>query len=35
MAIEPVVLEGKSVRLEPLNESHREGLCQAISDGEL
>ena len=35
MGIEPVVLEGKHVRLEPLNASHREGLCQAIDDGEL
>ncbi|MDA0735435.1 MAG: GNAT family protein [Chloroflexi bacterium] len=33
--IEPVVLEGKHVRLEPLDEGHRERLCQAISDGEL
>lgn len=35
MRIEPVVLEGKFVRLEPLNESHRDGLSKAISDGEL
>ena len=35
MSIEPVVLEGKYVRLEPLSDGHREGLCQAISDGEL
>lgn len=35
MSIEPVVLEGQHVRLEPLDTSHKEGLCQAISDGEL
>ena len=35
MRIEPVVLEGKHVRLEPINESHIDGLCQAILDGEL
>ena len=33
--IEPVVLEGRHVRLEPLQESHKQGICQAISDGEL
>ncbi|WP_225666829.1 GNAT family N-acetyltransferase [Thalassolituus oleivorans] len=32
---EPVVLKGKHVRLEPLSEKHTEGLCRAISDGEL
>jgi RimJ/RimL family protein N-acetyltransferase len=35
MSIEPVVLEGQHVRLEPLDLSHKEGLCNAISDGEL
>ena len=35
MTIDPVVLDGTRVRLEPINESHREGLCAAISDGEL
>jgi RimJ/RimL family protein N-acetyltransferase len=35
MSIEPVVLEGSRVRLEPLDPSHKEGLCQAISEGEL
>ena len=35
MSIEPVVLEGKHVRLEPLGGSHKDGLCRAISDGEL
>lgn len=32
---EPVVLRGKHVRLEPLSEKHKGGLCRAISDGEL
>lgn len=32
---EKVILKGTHVRLEPLSESHKEGLCQAISDGEL
>jgi len=35
MTFEPVVLEGKHVRLEPLGEQHKEGVCRAISDGEL
>lgn len=35
MSFEPVVLEGKHVRLEPLDGHHKEGLCRAISDGEL
>ncbi|MDE0720817.1 MAG: hypothetical protein OSB75_09710 [Dehalococcoidia bacterium] len=35
MSFEPVVLEGSQVRLEPLEESHKDGLCKAISDGEL
>lgn len=29
------VLEGKHVRLEPLTDKHRNGLCKAINDGEL
>lgn len=35
MIFEKVVLKGCHVRLEPLSESHREGICQVISDGEL
>ena len=35
MSLEPVVLEGDHVRLEPLDERHKDGLCRAISDGEL
>jgi len=35
MKIEPIVLEGNSVRLEPLSIQHNEGLCEAIYDGEL
>lgn len=35
MKLEPVVLEGKYVRLEPLSPAHRQGLCDAIADGEL
>ena len=35
MSFEPGVLEGQHVRLEPLYESHQDGLCRAISDGEL
>jgi len=35
MKFEAVTLEGKFVRLEPLNEIHRSGLCEAIADGEL
>lgn len=35
MMFEPVVLRGKNVRLEPLAERHKAGLCRAISDGEL
>ena len=30
-----MVLEGKHVRLESLGEQHKEGVCRAISDGEL
>jgi len=32
---QPVTLEGKGVRLEPLNASHRDGLAAAASDGKL
>ena len=35
MSFEPVVLEGNHVRLEPLDDRHKNGLCRAISDGEL
>ena len=35
MSFEPVVLEGNQVRLKPLEESHKDGLYKAISDGEL
>ena len=35
MTFEQVVLEGESVRLEPLALHHKEGLCAAILDGEL
>ena len=35
MSLEPVVLEGEHVRLEPLDGRHKDGLCRAISDGEL
>ena len=35
MKFEEITLEGRHVRLESLTEKHREGLCQAISDGEL
>ena len=35
MKIEPITLEGKFVRLEPLSANHSEGLCKAIYDGEL
>jgi RimJ/RimL family protein N-acetyltransferase len=31
----PAVLEGNGVRLEPMTESHREGLIAAASDGKL
>ena len=33
--IEPVVLEGESVRLEPLEASHHDALVEAASDGQL
>ncbi len=35
MKFEKVTLVGDHVRLEPLAENHLEGLCSAISDGEL
>lgn len=35
MKFEKRVLEGTQVRLEPLSVKHREGLCNAILDGEL
>ena len=35
MKLEKIPLEGQFVRLEPLSEQHREGLCQAINDGAL
>jgi N-acetyltransferase len=31
----PVVLEGRGIRLEPLNAEHRDGLAAAASDGRL
>lgn len=35
MKLEPCVLEGEYVRLEPLANQHRDGLCEAIRDGQL
>ena len=35
MKIEQITLEGNFVRLEPLSNGHKDGLCKAISDGEL
>ena len=35
LKIEPVVLEGKHVRLEPLTLAHAEDLARAAADGEL
>lgn len=35
MKFEKITLEGTHVRLEPLLDTHKEGLCRAISDGEL
>ncbi len=35
MNFTPVVLEGNVVRLEPLSDQHKSGLCEAICDGEL
>ncbi|MGE5157756.1 MAG: GNAT family N-acetyltransferase [Gemmatimonas sp.] len=33
--LEPVTLRGEHARLEPLSQSHREELVEAVSDGEL
>ena len=33
--LEPVVLKGKHVRLEPLSQAHRTGLIEAVKDGDL
>jgi RimJ/RimL family protein N-acetyltransferase len=35
MTLEPVMLEGRRVRLEPLSEAHHPGLCDAGLDPEL
>jgi N-acetyltransferase len=35
MQLEKVILEGRYVRLEPISESHRGELIEAVSDGEL
>ena len=35
LKVEPVVLEGEYVRLEPLTHAHAEDLAQAAADGEL
>jgi RimJ/RimL family protein N-acetyltransferase len=35
MKFTPITLEGKFVRLEPLSIHHKQGLCDAIRDGEL
>jgi RimJ/RimL family protein N-acetyltransferase len=35
MKFTPITLEGKCVRLEPLSLQHKQGLCDAIRDGEL
>jgi RimJ/RimL family protein N-acetyltransferase len=35
MPLAKATLEGRCVRLEPLEEAHRSGLCEAIADGEL
>jgi len=35
MEFKPVTLEGNLVRLEPLSDHHKQGLCDAIADGEL
>jgi N-acetyltransferase len=35
MKFTPIILEGNFVRLEPLSESHKQGMCDAIRDGEL
>jgi RimJ/RimL family protein N-acetyltransferase len=33
--LEPVVLRGPHARLEPLSKTHRDGLTEAVQDGEL
>jgi RimJ/RimL family protein N-acetyltransferase len=33
--LEPVVLRGAHARLEPLSQNHRDGLAEAVQDGEL
>jgi N-acetyltransferase len=33
--LEPTTLSGKHARLEPLSHAHREGLVEAVNDGEL
>lgn len=33
--LEPVVLEGRHARLEPLSQDHHDGLVAAVKDGEL
>ncbi len=35
MKFDEITLEGKYVKLEPLTEKHKEGLCEAIRDGDL
>lgn len=35
MKFDSTVLEGKHVKLEPLHQEHKKGLCSAISDGNL
>jgi len=35
ISLEPIVLEGHGVRLEPLNVAHQEGLAAAAADGRL
>ena len=35
LKVEPVVLEGRHVRLEPLTQGHTEDLARAAADGEL
>lgn len=35
MSFEKTTLEGQHVRLEPISDQHRQGLIEAISDGEL
>ena len=35
MKFKKLSLEGRYVRLEPLSIKHKEGLCEAVADGEL